>query len=363
MINKLTVMLAVFFIFPSFLHASTTQYQKSKAPKLVLTKPSSESGNLLVKVFGTDALEDEFKDKIRLFIVPSDIWQAKTDIKFINDYLVDISNSRLITDIKPGSYIIGISTQYRPSFSFTGAGMEMEMPNDFYSWDGWTESPSLEHVNKKMYHITWYSGEIVSETTALIVAIRIKRGKNINEILSSFEPAQPPFTVAVKTEDQNLKNTIEIVRKYGKAFLKENRVFFVQDTTSGDLSELRIVEEGTNKIAIPTNIDVSDTSSPQNELIIKNGTTNDTVVRIKEKASNSVVGEQMIPAGKSGTIKLPPGEYYEVAKFQLKSGDFIYSKGGGFSIKPDKYSKLVMTLHPVINGNYHSYSCSAKDFD
>ena len=105
MIKKLAVIFTVIFIFPSFLYASNIQYRESQAPALVLMKSSNGAGNLLVNVFGTDSMEDEFKDKIRLFIIPKAIWQSKKNLKFINEYLVNISNFNLITGIKPGAYI------------------------------------------------------------------------------------------------------------------------------------------------------------------------------------------------------------------------------------------------------------------
>ena len=229
-------------------------------------------------------------------------------------------------------------------------------------WDGWSESPVLENVNEKMYYITWYSIQIGPATTSLIAAMRIKKQENINEIICGFDPAEPLYTVSVTTKDSKLKNILPIVRKYGKAFLSENQVFFIRDTKSGHLSELRIVE-GKSEIATPTNIDIFDAQSFRNELVIKNGTFSDAFVRIKKKDSNLLVGEQLIPIGKSGKFNLPSGEYYDVVKFQSKSGDFSYSRGDGFTLKPNKYSKLVMTLHPVLNGNYNSYNCSVKDFE
>ena len=366
MIKKIAVIFTALIIFSPLLWASDVQYQESQAPALVLAKPSNVSGSLLVNVFRTDSIEDEFIGKVRLFIIPTDKWQSEKDLKYINDYLVNISNNQLIKGIKPGAYIIGISTQYHPSMalsmSATGPTMKMVMPNDFYSWDGWSQSPGLENVNGKMYYITWYSREIVPERKSIIVAMRIKKGTDINGFLSGLSPAKPLYTVSVTTSDSKLNDILQIVRKYGKAFLNENHVFFVRDTKSGNLSEYKIVE-GKSEIATPTNINISDAPSSQNQLIIKNGTTSNAVVRIKKKGSDLVVWEQHIPAGKSGSVNLPAGEYYDVVRFQSKSGAFSYSKGDGFTLKPNKFSKLVMTLHPVLNGNYHSYNCSAKDFD
>ena len=361
-IKKIAAIFTAIIIFSPLLWASDVQYQESQAPTLISMKSTKRSGNLLIKVYGTDSIEDQFKNKIRLYIIPMDVWDTKKDLKFIDDYLVEISNSHLVKGIKSGAYIIGISTQYSPKMTFTGAGMKLEMPNDFYSWDGWSKNPGLQTVDGKMHYTTWYHREVIPGKTSLIVAMRMKKGKNINEILGGFEPARPLYPVSVTTNDPELKSIIQVIRKYGKAFLNKNQVFFIRNINVGHLSELRIVEDN-KAIVIPKKIDILDAPTSQNQLIIENGTTRDAIVRIKKKDSSLLAGEQLIPAGESGKINLTSGEYYDVVRFQSKDGAFSYSKGEGFIIEPNKYSKLMMTLHPVLKGNYHSYSCSAKDFD
>lgn len=125
----------------------------------------------MVNVFGVDSIDDEFKNKTRLYIIPKEIFRISDDNNYMN-YWIDISNSHKINGIKPGAYIIGIRTQYRVPIIIVGAGVKIEMPNNFYSWDGWTENPGLRTLNGKMFYTTYYSREIEPSKTSLIVALR-----------------------------------------------------------------------------------------------------------------------------------------------------------------------------------------------
>ena len=71
-----------------------------------------------------------------------------------------------------------------------------------------------------------------------------------------------------------------------------------------------------------------------------------------------------VPNQKNRTVNIAGGAYVVYVRYG-KDPHYRYVKGEPFQIKKSAYSytKAILTLHGVVNGNYRTDHCSEKDFN
>jgi hypothetical protein len=72
-----------------------------------------------------------------------------------------------------------------------------------------------------------------------------------------------------------------------------------------------------------------------------------------------------VPNGSQTTVNVPAGSYYFLVRYCDKNGQCTYALGDPFEVvqTPTQYSVITITLHTVINGNYHERPASRDEFD
>jgi hypothetical protein len=72
-----------------------------------------------------------------------------------------------------------------------------------------------------------------------------------------------------------------------------------------------------------------------------------------------------VPSGQNRTVNVDAGKYYFLVRYGSKPGHYSYSRGDPFTVirTGTQYSMTTITLHTVINGNYHTRPSSAEEFD
>jgi hypothetical protein len=72
-----------------------------------------------------------------------------------------------------------------------------------------------------------------------------------------------------------------------------------------------------------------------------------------------------VPNGAQATVNVPAGSYYFLVRYCDSNGACTYSQGDPLEViqTPTQYSVITITLHTVINGNYHERPASRDEFD
>ncbi len=69
--------------------------------------------------------------------------------------------------------------------------------------------------------------------------------------------------------------------------------------------------------------------------------------------------------GTQTTVNVPAGTYYFFVQYCDNYGQCTYAQGDPFEIvqTPTEYSVITITLHTVVNGNYHERPASRDEFE
>ena len=76
-----------------------------------------------------------------------------------------------------------------------------------------------------------------------------------------------------------------------------------------------------------------------------------------------------VPDLKSRTVMVSPGKYFILVRYGTSSDSHRYSKGESFEVVEKEtsdareYSKITITLHPVVSGNYTTTPSSKAEFE
>ena len=76
-----------------------------------------------------------------------------------------------------------------------------------------------------------------------------------------------------------------------------------------------------------------------------------------------------VPSGTTRTVKVSAGSYYLLVRYGAKPGSYRYSKGQSFDVEEkqtalsSEYSRISITLHKVVGGNYSSAPSSREEFE
>lgn len=72
-----------------------------------------------------------------------------------------------------------------------------------------------------------------------------------------------------------------------------------------------------------------------------------------------------VPTGQTRTVTATGGHYYILTRLGADADHYSYSKGDPFTVIQNyrQYSIITITLHPVVNGNYHTNPSTASEFD
>jgi hypothetical protein len=69
--------------------------------------------------------------------------------------------------------------------------------------------------------------------------------------------------------------------------------------------------------------------------------------------------------GTQTAVNVPAGTYYFLVQYCDNNGQCSYAQGDPFDVTQTQteYSVITITLHTVVNGNYHERPASRDDFD
>lgn len=76
-----------------------------------------------------------------------------------------------------------------------------------------------------------------------------------------------------------------------------------------------------------------------------------------------------VPDGAVRTVQASGGHYYILARYGTDESNYRYSKGDHFDITETftgysfRYQRVRITLHAVINGNYHTARSNKQEFE
>lgn len=76
-----------------------------------------------------------------------------------------------------------------------------------------------------------------------------------------------------------------------------------------------------------------------------------------------------VPNGEKRTVPASGGHYFILTRYGSNESNFHYSKGDHFDITETitayshRYQRVRITLHAVINGNYHTSRSNKQEFD
>ena len=76
-----------------------------------------------------------------------------------------------------------------------------------------------------------------------------------------------------------------------------------------------------------------------------------------------------VPNGETRTVSATGGHYFILARYGIDENTYRYSKGDHFDITETytgysfRYQRVRITLHTVINGNYHTARSNKQEFE
>ncbi len=101
--------------------------------------------------------------------------------------------------------------------------------------------------------------------------------------------------------------------------------------------------------------------APRAEITFDNQSGQPTLVKLIGPARRAVE----VPNASTRTVRASGGQYFILARYGSDPGHYTYSKGDPFTVVQTRrrYSVIRITLHTVVNGNYHTTPISASDFE
>ncbi len=98
----------------------------------------------------------------------------------------------------------------------------------------------------------------------------------------------------------------------------------------------------------------------RNSLTLINHSGNNALVKLVGPSRRTIE----IPSGASETVNIVGGQYSIYVRYDLH-GRYRYTRGESFQIKETaiSYTRASLTLHGVINGNYHTQGSSENEFN
>jgi hypothetical protein len=104
----------------------------------------------------------------------------------------------------------------------------------------------------------------------------------------------------------------------------------------------------------------SEATSEKNTLTFINQSGDDALVKLVGLSKRTVE----VPNGGSQTVNIAGGEYRIYVRYG-RGPNYRYAKGEAFKIIDSETTntKAKLTLHGVINGNYHTYGSSENEFN
>lgn len=107
-------------------------------------------------------------------------------------------------------------------------------------------------------------------------------------------------------------------------------------------------------------ISYSEATSEKNTLTFINQSGDDALVKLVGPSKKTVE----VSNGGSQTVNIAGGEYQIYVRYG-RGPNYRYAKGEAFRIEDSAttYTKAQLTLHGVINGNYHTYGSSESEFN
>jgi len=72
-----------------------------------------------------------------------------------------------------------------------------------------------------------------------------------------------------------------------------------------------------------------------------------------------------VPNGQEQTVHVAAGNYYLLGRYGTQPEEYTYTKGDPFTVTQSgrQYSVITITLHKVVDGNYHAEHVSKKEFE
>jgi|GEM_PF-2344312 len=108
----------------------------------------------------------------------------------------------------------------------------------------------------------------------------------------------------------------------------------------------------------------------KNSLNFDNKSGQDVVVRVFNTNTDKRIAEVKVPDGQTRGTSIGDGHYYIVAKYSSQLGkdgkpSYTYSRGDPFTIQrpAGKRSRVTITLHKVVHGNYATVPADEKAFE
>jgi hypothetical protein len=101
--------------------------------------------------------------------------------------------------------------------------------------------------------------------------------------------------------------------------------------------------------------------SHQAEITFDNKSGQPALVKLIGPTRHSV----QVPDGQERMVRAIGGQYYILTRYGSDPDHYAYAKGDPFTAMQTRtqYSIIRITLHQVVNGNYHTSPINASDFD
>jgi hypothetical protein len=101
--------------------------------------------------------------------------------------------------------------------------------------------------------------------------------------------------------------------------------------------------------------------SHQAEITFDNQTGQPALVKLIGPIRKSI----QVPDGQQRSVSAIGGQYFIMTRYGGDPGHYSYSRGEVFTAIQTRttYSNITITLHKVVNGNYHDDPINAADFD
>ena len=116
------ISIMVLFLFGGFIDHSEANQKLSivQSPKELASESVDSSGNIEIRVIGTDSFIEGDEYKPRILLIPQKDWLSRDKESSLDRYFVAESSHLLIKGIKPGEYVIGIESPYEMKMIFRG---------------------------------------------------------------------------------------------------------------------------------------------------------------------------------------------------------------------------------------------------
>ena len=344
-----------------------------KAPQKVTEEETKKSGSLEIRLWGSDKIPETIPSASKKILIVPYEENISTELKNDIGYLVSAYPPVRITGIKPGRYWIAVTTPFDPMMGENLSKMPSFNPTEYYAWDGNEENPFLWTEDGSLIWCSWYSAWIKENETAVTVAIRMKKGSDINSRLNEYEPRQPFYSVSIEPLDEKTKDLVNLLERYGKAFHDIDSILSVQQSEGGAVYHLVAGEKaeeikrslfGGTQLSTPVSFSASkpnvspkekgdgtsllpsygkDLNGP-NEVRVMNPNKYGVLVGLRN--ANSGLNFE-VASNANSSVFVPDGKF-EIYFVYSDKPDELY-KGDGFTLKRNG---IEIKLVKVVGGNY-----------